>query len=198
MVSLSDVGDYRHIPVVKTQAFAQHATACVLQYGGIDIGMQKDISGAFRAAAVAGVDAPSFDVYTIRTGHADTQAEAGENTGDPVSYTHLDVYKRQRNVRPDIGVAVLNAADPMVARMADACPGKVTFFALDRNHPVMAMHRAQGKRVVYLDADSIVATEGGFEQRIPLAEIPVTANGAIGFQIENAFGSAYQFEEPVN
>ena len=74
--------------------------------------------------------------------------------------------------------------------MADACPGKVTFFALDRNHPVMAMHRAQGKRVVYLDADSIVATEGGFEQRIPLAEIPVTANGAIGFQIENAMAAA--------
>lgn len=104
----------------------------------------------------------------------------------------LAVVKRVivRNVRPDIGVAVLNAADPMVARMADACPGKVTFFARDRNHPVMAMHRAQGKRVVYLDADSIVATEGGFAQRIPLAEIPVTANGAIGFQIENAMAAA--------
>ena len=104
----------------------------------------------------------------------------------------LAVVKRVivRNVRPDVGVAVLNAADPMVARMADACPGKVTFFALDRNHPVMAMHRAQGKRVVYLNADSIVATEGGFEQRIPLAEIPVTANGAIGFQIENAMAAA--------
>ncbi|MBL0208269.1 MAG: cyanophycin synthetase [Propionivibrio sp.] len=104
----------------------------------------------------------------------------------------LAVVKRVivRNVKPDVGVAVLNAADPMVVRMADACPGKVTFFARDRNHPVMAMHRAQGKRVVYLDADSIVATEGGFEQRIPLAEIPVTANGAIGFQVENAMAAA--------
>jgi cyanophycin synthetase len=104
----------------------------------------------------------------------------------------LAVVKRVivRNVKPDTGVAVLNAADPMVVRMASACPGKVTFFACDRNHPVMAMHRAQGKRVVYLDDDAIVASEGSFSQRIALADIPVTGNGAIGFQIENAMAAA--------
>jgi cyanophycin synthetase len=103
----------------------------------------------------------------------------------------LSVVKRVivQNVKPETGVAVLNAADPMVARMADACPGQVTFFACDRNHPVMAMHRAQGKRVVYLQGDSIIASEGRFERRIPLAEIPLTANGAIGFQIENAMAA---------
>ena len=103
----------------------------------------------------------------------------------------LSVVKRVivQNVKPETGVAVLNAADPMVARMADSCPGKVTFFARDRNHPVMAMHRARGRRIIYLDGDSIVASEGGFEQRILLAEIPVTANGAIGFQIENAMAA---------
>ncbi len=103
----------------------------------------------------------------------------------------LSVVKRVivQNVKPDTGVAVLNAVDPMVARMAGSCPGKVTFFACDRNHPVMAMHRAQGKRIIYLDGDSIVASEGGFEHRIALADIPVTANGAIGFQIENAMAA---------
>jgi cyanophycin synthetase len=37
----------------------------------------------------------------------------------------LSVVKRVivQNVRPGTGVAVLNAADPMVARMADSCPG---------------------------------------------------------------------------
>ena len=103
----------------------------------------------------------------------------------------LSVVKRVivQNVKPDTGVAVLNAADPMVARMADACPGKVTFFACDRNHRVMAMHRAQGKRIIYLDGDAIVASEGSFTHRIPLARIPVTQNGAIGFQIENAMAA---------
>ena len=103
----------------------------------------------------------------------------------------LSVVKRVivQNVKPDTGVAVLNAADPMVARMADSCPGKVTFFACDRNHRVMAMHRAQGNRIIYLEGDSIVACEGSFIHSIPLSEIPVTANGAIGFQIENAMAA---------
>ena len=103
----------------------------------------------------------------------------------------LSVVKRVivQNVRPGTGVAVLNAADPMVARMADSCPGSVTFFACDRNHPLMAMHRAQRKRVVYRDGHSIVASSGGNEHRIALAEIPLTQNGAIGFQVENAMAA---------
>ena len=35
--------------------------------------------------------------------------------------------------------------------MAASCPGSVIFFAADRQHPVMATHRAQGKRIVYVD-----------------------------------------------
>ena len=103
----------------------------------------------------------------------------------------LSVVKRVivQNVKPVTGVAVLNAADPMVARMADSCPGTVTFFACDRNHPLMAMHRAQRKRVVYRDGDALVASGGGVEHRLALADIPVTQNGAIGFQVENAMAA---------
>ncbi|CAG2142977.1 cyanophycin synthetase [Cupriavidus numazuensis] len=93
-----------------------------------------------------------------------------------------------QNVAPH-GMAVLNAADPMVVRMADACPGLVTFFAHDPGQPAMATHRAQGKRVVFVDGDHIVASEGDNEMRIPLAEIPLTRNGTIGFQVENAMSS---------
>jgi cyanophycin synthetase len=103
----------------------------------------------------------------------------------------LAVVKRVivENVAPH-GVAVLNAADPIVARMAASCPGSVTFFAADRHHPVVATHRAQGKRVVYVDDKDIVAVEGAQEHRVPLAEIPLTRNGIIGFQVENAMAAA--------
>ena len=103
----------------------------------------------------------------------------------------LSVVKRVivQNVKPDTGYAVLNAADPLVVKMADSCPGKVIFFACDRNLPPMAMHRAKGKRIIYLDGDAIVALEGTTEFRVPLADIPVTAGGAIGFQIENAMAA---------
>ncbi len=102
----------------------------------------------------------------------------------------LAVVKRVivENVAPN-GVAVLNAADPIVVKMADACPGSVTFFTSDRHHPVMATHHARGLRVVYVDGDDIVAAEGSFEHRIALAQIPLTRNGTIGFQVENAMAA---------
>ena len=93
-----------------------------------------------------------------------------------------------QNVAPS-GYAVLNAADPHVAAMASACPGKVIFFALDRHHPVMATHRAQGQRVVYVDGEHIVAAEDSWREQIALRDIPLTRNGTIGFQVENAMAS---------
>jgi cyanophycin synthetase len=84
---------------------------------------------------------------------------------------------------------VLNANDPMCVQMADSCPGKVTFFARDAHHPVIAMHRARGHRVVFVADQHIVAAQNKAECRIPLASIPLTRNGTIGFQIENAMAA---------
>ena len=92
-----------------------------------------------------------------------------------------------QNVAPG-GMAVLNAADPMVAKMAKVCPAEVTYFAKDINHPIMAKHRAQGKRVVFVDGKKIVAVEGKKEFHIDLQQVPITANGTIGFQVENVLG----------
>jgi cyanophycin synthetase len=89
----------------------------------------------------------------------------------------------------DNGVAVLNAADPIIAGMANSCTGTVTFFAADRQNPVMARHKAQGNRIVYIDGDSLVASEGNDINRIALSEIPITRNGAIAFQVENVMAS---------
>ena len=102
----------------------------------------------------------------------------------------LAVVKRVivQNVAPS-GMAVLNAADPSVVAMAASCPGGVTFFARDRNHPVMATHRAQGHRIVYLEDGQIVAAQGEMRHRIALTEIPLTQGGRIGFQVENAMAA---------
>lgn len=87
------------------------------------------------------------------------------------------------------GVAVLNAVDPIVAEMAGKSKGTVTFFAADKSHPVMATHRAQGNAVVYVEAGQIVAAKGKFQHRLALSKIPLTMNGAIGFQVENVMAS---------
>jgi len=102
----------------------------------------------------------------------------------------LAVLKRVivQNVAED-GFAVLNATDPNVVRMAQLCPGGVIFFAADPHHPVLAAHRAQGLRCVFVENGEIVAAEGSWRERVPLRDVPMTRRGTIGFQVENAMAS---------
>jgi len=114
----------------------------------------------------------------------------------------LSVLKRVivQNVEPH-GMAVLNAADPHVVRMAEHCPGQVTFFGPSEHHPVIATHRALGKRVVFVSDDHLVAAEGATQVRIPLSQIPITRHGTIGFQVDNAMaaiGAAWALDVPWN
>ena len=89
----------------------------------------------------------------------------------------------------DNGVTVLNAADPIVAEMAKYCRGTITFFASDCQHPVMAAHRAQGCRAVHVEDGMLVATEGDSRYEISLADVSITRNGTIGFQVENVMAA---------
>ena len=89
----------------------------------------------------------------------------------------------------DGGMAVLNAADPVVAAMAANCRGDVTYFAADIEHPLMSTHRAQGQRVVYVEAGMLVAAQGKTVHKVALADIPITRGGTIGFQVENVMAS---------
>lgn len=102
----------------------------------------------------------------------------------------LAVVKRVivRSVAPS-GVAVLNAADPIVVGMADACPGSVTFFAHDRHERVLANHLAQGNRGVFVESGCIVMGKGKLRYPIPLTEIPLTRDGTIKFQVENVMAA---------
>jgi cyanophycin synthetase len=73
--------------------------------------------------------------------------------------------------------------------MAAVCPGGIIYFAADRHHPVLATHRAQGQRCVFVDDGHIVASEGNWRESVSLLDIPITRAGAIGFQVENAMAS---------
>jgi cyanophycin synthetase len=62
-------------------------------------------------------------------------------------------------ILPD-GVAVLNAANPAVAELAELCDGKVIFYGLDAILPVIAQHLAAGERAVIMRDGKIIAAEG--------------------------------------
>jgi cyanophycin synthetase len=88
------------------------------------------------------------------------------------------------------GVAVLNAADPLVAAMAEHCPGRVIFFARDANHPILTAHRVRGERAVFVRAGQIVLGDGQSESVLTALEcVPLTHGGRIGFQVENVLAA---------
>ena len=121
-----------------------------------------------------------------------TNIGAGDHLGLNYITTVEDLAVLKRVIVQNVattGYAVLNATDPIVAAMTSSCPGKIIFFASDRHHPVMATHRAQGHRTVYVDGDSIVASEGSWRETIHLRDVPITRNGKIGFQVENVMAS---------
>ena len=121
-----------------------------------------------------------------------TNIGAGDHLGLNYITTVEDLAVLKRVIVQNVaatGYAVLNATDPIVAAMASSCPGKIIFFASDRHHPVMATHRAQGHRTVYVDGDSIVASEGSWRETIHLRDVPITRNGKIGFQVENVMAA---------
>ncbi|MHB8847367.1 MAG: cyanophycin synthetase [Burkholderiales bacterium] len=87
------------------------------------------------------------------------------------------------------GFAVLNADDPPVAKMAASCPGGIIFFARDKHNAIVTTHCARGLRAIYSEDKNIVMREGKSIQRIALTDIPLTRNGTIAFQIDNAMSA---------
>jgi cyanophycin synthetase len=88
------------------------------------------------------------------------------------------------------GYAVLNAEDPLVAEMADYCKGNVLFFAHNANHPLLVKNRENNQRVVFTRDNAIIAAHGSSEfVLLPFDRIPITHNGKIKFQIENAMAA---------
>ena len=121
-----------------------------------------------------------------------TNIGAGDHLGLNYITTLEDLAVLKRVIVQNVavgGMAVLNAADPTVAAMAEKTRGEVTFFAQDVSNPTMAMHRAQGRRVVFVEEGYLVAAQGSFVERIDLKEVPITRGGVVGFQVENVMAS---------
>ncbi len=89
-----------------------------------------------------------------------------------------NVFRTQVDVVLRSGTAVLNAADELVADMADLCDGSVTFFAPEASTPALVAHRAQGGRAVFVRDGEFILAEG--EEETPLvhlAAVPLSKSG---------------------
>ena len=155
----------------------------VLQHPDVDAAVLETARGGMLREGLA------FDRCDVAVV---TNVGSGDHLGLNYITTVEDLAVLKRVIVQNIthkGMAVLNAADPIVAAMARYCPGSVTFFAADRHHPVMATHLAQGNRAVFVADGCLVAAQGAEQHKLPLSGMPVTHQGSIGFQVENVMAS---------
>jgi cyanophycin synthetase len=102
----------------------------------------------------------------------------------------FDVLRAQVDVVLDNGCAVLNADDPLVARMAPLCDGEVIFFGLDEKATVIVEHRAQGGRVVIAKDGGVLLANGRDEQRlVEFKAVPMLSNAADAPQTANVLAA---------
>jgi cyanophycin synthetase len=127
-----------------------------------------------------------------------TNIDPARHTGRYYIETPEHVYnvlRTQVDLILPTGAGVLNAREPMLVEMAALCDGEVIYFALDADLPVIAEHRAQGKRAVLVRDGAVVLASGADETKLAkLKDIPLTDGGKTAFQIENvlaAVGAAW-------
>jgi cyanophycin synthetase len=77
------------------------------------------------------------------------------------------VMRSQVDVVLPEGAAVLNAADPRIAEMAELCDGEVIFYSADPKAPAIAAHCAKGGRALFLRQDQVVLATGASEAFLP-------------------------------
>lgn len=88
------------------------------------------------------------------------------------------------------GYAILNADDPLVAAMAEKVQGKVAYFSLDRDNPIIQNQVRRGELAAVYESDYISILEGEWTLRIEqVINIPITMAGMAPFMIANALAA---------
>ena len=90
----------------------------------------------------------------------------------------------------DGGVSVLNADDPTVVGLRDRAGGRVIFFSLHAENPVILDHVAQGGTAVVLQKGMVVILSGEPPvQVISADDAPITLHGAALFNVANVLAA---------
>lgn len=156
------------------------SAGCVLMNPNIEMAVFETARGGILRA---GLGFDQCDVAIV------TNVGDGDHLGLNYINTVEDLAKVKRvivDVVSEKGTAVLNATDPLVVAMAPHCQGKLLYFAIDGNNPVIRAHRAASGRAVFVKGKTVILAEGAREERLlNLDRVPMTFNGRISFEVEN-------------
>jgi cyanophycin synthetase len=100
------------------------------------------------------------------------------------------------------GAAVLNADDPLVAKMAELCDGEVIFFSRNVVSPLIENHLKQGGRAVLVrDQEIVLKTARRDEQVLHLPKNPKSTPDSAHWKPINlaaAIATAWALDIPFN
>ena len=92
-------------------------------------------------------------------------------------------------VHPD-GYAVLNADDERVATMAKDVPGKIAYFSMNPDHPLVRSHVQRGGiAAVYADGYLVILQQDWVHRIEKVELVPLTLGGRAPFMIANALAA---------
>ena len=117
---------------------------------------------------------------------ADHLGQYGINTVEELATTKLAVHRALK----DGGALVLNADDPLIVAEAANLSVDIVWFSLDPENPNITKARANNQPCGWLDDTSLMLFDGVQNQTIlDVADIPITMNGAAGYNVRNALGA---------
>jgi cyanophycin synthetase len=119
-----------------------------------------------------------------------TNIDAGRHFGEYYIENEeqvCNVLRTQVDVVLSGGVAVLNAADSLVAEMAKYCDGEVIFFSIDGQLGSIADHLGKGGRAVLMRDGHLVLKQG--EQEMVLLKLAPVLGAECNWQLENVLAA---------
>lgn len=136
----------------------------------------------------------------VRSGLAFESCDIGvvlNVTADHLGIGDIDTIEQMAKVKGVVaetvhgdGYAILNADDPLVAAMASKVKGKVAYFAMSQDNPIIVDHlRRNGIAAVY-ENGYLSIFEGEWTLRIEEAiNVPITMKGMAPFMVANALAA---------
>ncbi|MGD1862769.1 MAG: Mur ligase family protein, partial [Leptolyngbyaceae cyanobacterium] len=161
-----------------------HSAQVILRDPIVDIAVLETARGGILRSGLA---FPYCDVGVVLNVAADHLGLGDINTIDQMARVKGVIAEA---VHPD-GYAVLNADDERVAAMAEKVVGKVAYFSMDAQNPIVQDHvRAGGIAAVYDDGYLAILQQDWVYRIEDVKQVPVTLGGRASFMIANALAAS--------
>lgn len=136
----------------------------------------------------------------LRSGLAFNQCDVGvvlNVAADHLGIGDIDTIEQMAKVKSVVaevvsqkGYAVLNADDPLVVGMAPQVKGKIAYFSMNPDNPIIKDHIRRGGMAAVYENGYLSILEGEWTLRVEEAvNIPVTMGGMAPFMIANALAA---------